>query len=399
MPGVAYEWIDDGASLARLVEGLRGEPVYGIDTEFHRERTYWPQIALVQLSWPGSLALVDPLTVDITPLREVLAGEGLALAHAADQDLEVLERACGAVPSRLFDTQLAAGFMGFSTPSLSSLVERLLGVRLAKGDRVSDWTERPLSRHQLDYAASDVAHLHELHRLITDDLERRGRFAWAEDECEQLRVRPRDPQDPETAWWRIKESRSLRGAARGVAQAIAAWREREAAASDRPPRFVLPDLAVLGIAHRPPASIEELRRTRGLDGRHLKGGNDKAIMTAIDRGTSMDPSELRLQPVDELDRRLRPAVTLTSAWIAQLASDLDIDASLLATRNDLHAFLKKAPDAKLANGWRAGLVGEPVRHLVDGDAALAFDGRGGLALVPLDRGGNPIARGGSPPPG
>lgn len=389
MPAGAYEWIDDAAGLRQVVEELRREPVFGIDTEFHREKTYWPQVALVQLSWPGGLALVDPLAVDLTPLGEILAGPGLSLAHAADQDIEVLDRACGAIPSRLFDTQLAAGFMGFSTPSLSALVERLLGIRLAKGDRVSDWTERPLSKTQLDYAASDVAHLHELHRRITGELERRGRLAWAAEECEQLRCRPRLPQDPETAWWRVKECRTLRGASRGVAQAIAAWREREAAGSDRPPRFVLPDLALLGMAHRPPGSIEELRRTRGLDGRHLKGGADSAIMAAIERGRAMGPDELRTPPVDELDRRLRPAVTLTSAWIAQLASDLDIDAALVATRSDLQSFLNGDVHAKLALGWRAGLVGEPVRRLVKGEAALAFDGRGGLALVPLGRDGRP----------
>lgn len=380
---VEFEWIDDPGALDDLVERLASTPLYGIDTEFHRERTYWPQVALVQLSWPGGIALVDPLAVDLAPLARLLDGEGIALAHAADQDLEVLERACGTIPARLFDTQLAGGFLGYSTPSLTNLVERLLGLRLAKGDRISDWTVRPLTSAQLQYAASDVAHLHDVHACLVERLEARGRLSWAVDECERLRTRPRQPPDPETAWWRVKEARSLRGPSRGVAQELSAWRELQARREDRPPRMVLPDLALLSIAHRPPTSVDELRAVRGVDGRHLRGGGAREILAAIERGRSLPPERLRLPPAEEFDRRLRPAVALTSAWIAQLASDLEIDAALLATRADLQEFLRGDPGARLANGWRHGLVGEPVRQLVEGRAALAFDGRGGLRLVPV----------------
>ena len=381
---VEFEWVDDAATLDDLVARLVAVPVYGIDTEFHRERTYWPQVALVQLSWPGGgVALVDPLAVDLAPLADLLAGDGLALAHAADQDLEVLERACGAIPARLFDTQLAAGFLGHSTPSLTNLVERLLGHRLGKGDRISDWTIRPLTAAQLQYAASDVAHLHDLHAALVERLTSRGRLVWAEEECERLRTRPRLPQDPDTAWWRVKEARSLRGPSRGVAQELAAWRERQAQGEDRPPRTILPDLALLAIAHRPPTTVDELRAVRGVDGRHLRAGGAQEILAAIERGRSLASDQLRLPPAEEFDRRLRPAVALTSAWIAQLAADLEIDAALLATRSDLQEFLRGDAGARLANGWRHGLVGEPVRQLVDGRAALAFDGKGGLRLVPV----------------
>jgi ribonuclease D len=380
-----YQWVADTAALEQVVAEAAVAPAYALDTEFHRERTYYPHLALVQLAWDGQVALVDPLAVDLGPLARLLDGPGTAVLHAADQDLEVLDRACGTVPARLFDTQVAAGFVGYSTPALSQLVERLAKVRLPKGDRISDWTERPLTAEQLDYAAADVAHLPDVHRQLVAQLEGRGRLVWAEDECERLRARSRQPQDPDTAWWRVKESRSLRGRARGVAQAVAAWREREAAASDRPPRFVLPDLALLAIAHRPPADVAELRRIRGLDGRHLAKGVDKAILRAVEEGAALAPSALRLPPVDDLERRLRPAVALAAAWTGQLASDLSIDPALLATRSDLLALLRGDPDCRLATGWRAELAGEPIRRLVSGEAALAFDGRGGLLLE--DRGG------------
>ncbi len=142
-----YRWIGDKAALGDLVDELVSCDVYALDTEFHRERTYFPRLALVQLAWREGIALVDPLAVDVSPLARVLQGQGLAVVHAAEQDLEVLEHACGTVPTRLFDTQVAAGFLGQVSPSLVNLVERILGVRLLKGDQLTDWTRQaPVGR-------------------------------------------------------------------------------------------------------------------------------------------------------------------------------------------------------------------------------------------------------------
>lgn len=378
------KWVDEAGALDRLADELLGAEAYAVDTEFHRERTYYPHLDLVQIAWDGGIALVDPLAVDLKPLAPVLDGPGLAVLHAADQDLEVLRASCGTVPSRLFDTQLAAGFLGMSTPSLQSLVERLLGVRLKKGDRLADWTRRPLGPDQRAYAAADVEHLLALHATISEQLERRGRLSWAEQECELARAQPRGPTDPETAWWRQRDSRSLRGRSIGVAQEVGAWRERRAMALDLPPRFVLPDLAMAAIAQRPPTSAADLTGVRGLEGRHLKGPMLGEILAAVERGRALAPESVRRPPADEVDRTLRPAVALVSAWVAQLASDLDIDPALLATRSDVQSFLRDDPGARLSEGWRKQLVGEPVRRLVAGEAALAFDG-GHLVLEDRSR--------------
>jgi ribonuclease D len=369
------------------VEELVGVEAYAVDTEFHRERTYYPHLDLVQIGWAGGLVLIDPLAVDVAPLAEVLDGPGLGVLHAADQDLEILRTACGTVPSRLFDTQMAAGFLGMSSPSLQSLVERLLGVRLRKGDRLADWTRRPLGPDQRAYAAADVEHLLALRDEIAGRLAARGRLVWAEEECELARVQQRGPVAPERAWWKQRDARSLRGRSMGVAQEVAAWRERRAMALDIPPRFVLPDLALAAIAQRPPATVGDLASVRGLDGRHAKGAVGEEIMAAVRRGTALDPAEVQRPPVDDLDRSLRPAVALVSAWVVQLAADLEVDPALLATRADVQALLRGDADARLASGWRQSLVGEPVRRLVDGEATLAFqDGR--LVLEP--RGGTGV---------
>ena len=374
------------AGLADLVDELTAAPRYALDTEFHRERTYYPKLALLQIAWDGGLALVDPLAVDVAPLARILDGAGIGVFHAADQDLEVLERACGTVPAHLFDTQIAAGFVGYSTPSLSTLTEGELGIHLPKGDRLTDWLARPLGAGQLDYAAADVAHLLEIHDRLTAELAARGRLDLALDECEAARVRNRGPREPLEAWRRIKEARQMRGRARAVVRRVAAWREERAAETDQPTRFVLPDLAVVSIAQRAPTTIDELRSLRGVDGRHLRRDAADSLLAAVALGRDERPPKDDHAP-RELDRELRPAVALVSAWLSQLSKDLELDTSLLATRTDIEAFLRGDDGARLAEGWRHRVVGEPIRRLVSGDAALAFE-RGGLVLE--ERSGRPV---------
>ena len=373
-------WVGTAAALDDLIARLAEEPLWAFDTEFHREKTYYAHLALLQVAWPGGIALVDPLAVDVRPFAAVLAGPGVAVAHAAEQDLEVLDRACGRGPSQLFDTQLAAGFLGMSSPSLSNLVEHEIGIRLPKGDRLTDWSRRPLTPGQKQYAAADVAHLLEVHRRLCRQLDQRGRRSWAEEECTRLLHRPRGPQDPETAWWRLKDTRSLRGASRGVAQEVAAWRERRAASLDVPSRFVLADLALLGIAHKPPSTEEDLLAVRGLEARSLKPPARAALLEAVERGRTLAPTEVRSPFTEDNERDLRAATTLAGAWVAQLGRDEKIDPALLATRTELTALLNDRPAGRLDAGWRRQLVGERVRLLAAGGASLAFDGKGGLLV-------------------
>lgn len=383
VPKQEHRWADDDATFADVIEALLGVDRYTVDTEFHRERTYYPHLALLQLGWDREVVLVDPLAVDLAPLREVLTGDGLCIMHAGQQDLEVLERACGAVPGRLFDTQIAAGFVGYSTPSLSKLCEGELGVRLPKADRLTDWLARPLGEAQRAYAASDVAHLGDLHDRLSAEIERLGRTEWVEDECQTLLDKPRSAQDPESAWLRVKEARHLRGTARDIARAVAAWRERTAAESDQPVRFVLSDLALVGIAQAAPTDEEGLRRLRGIDGRHLRNGGAAAILEAVREGQSGRggrDDEPASAPTAGLDNSLRPAVTLVSAWVAQVARDERYDPALLATRADIEGFLRGDGTSRIDHGWRRELLGAPIRDLVDGRAALAFDGANGLVL-------------------
>jgi ribonuclease D len=373
-------WIDEQGAFEQLCAELSHVEAFGFDTEFHRERTYYPHVALVQIAWDDQTVLVDPLAVDLTPFAAVLESDAVVVAHAAEQDIEVLHRSCGAVPRTLFDTQVAAGFMGYSSASLGTLVTGLVGEKLPKADRLTDWTRRPLAATQIRYAAADVAHLLELRRRISDRLRPAGRLTWAEEESAVLLARSIPDPDPTTAWWRLKEARSLRGSARGVAQAVAEWRERTAMRVDRPARFVLPDMAMAAIVHRAPASHDELEHIRGLDSRVLRGDTAEQILAAVRRGRELPDDEIRVPKAADLERDLRPAVALVASWVAQLARDVKIDATLLATRADISALLRNDPDARLAQGWRADLLAEPIRLLVEGEAALAFGGKGELVL-------------------
>jgi ribonuclease D len=380
-----FRWLADQRSFDAFAEASRQAPTYALDTEFHRERSYYAQLALLQLAAGDDIVVVDPLVVDIGGLRSLLDGPGLCLMHAASQDLEILERACGVVPRRLVDTQVAAGFVGLGSPGLGILLQRRLGVHLPKADRLTDWMRRPLSDEALTYAAADVAHLDALWLSLRDELDARGRLDWALDECDQLRERHGEQLDPDEAWWRIKEARRLKGRARGVAQSVAAWRERRARQLDRPVRHVLPDLALVAIAERPPRSRGDLSRVRGLDGRHLRNGAGDELMVAIKAGVELADAELHQPPRDGVDGTFRPAVTLAAAWVSQLAHNAELDASLVATRADVEALVRGDGASRLLTGWRAEVAGEPVRRLLSGEAALAFDGEGSLVIEARSR--------------
>lgn len=385
---IGYQWVATQEHFDDVLAELLEVDRYALDTEFHRERTYFPQLALVQVAWQPDgrdgiqeLALIDPLAVDISGFAKLFATESLCVIHAAQQDLDVLTHAVGSVPNKMFDTQLAAGFVGYGTPSLVALLQGEINITPAKGDRLTDWLRRPLTENQCQYAAIDVEYLLEVHDLLEAKLDAAGRTQWSVDACEELRTRPVSGSNPDDAWLRLKDSRSLRPGARAVAQSVAAWRERRAMRVDIPVRQVLPDLAILGVSQRSPSTLKELTQARGIDDRHTRGGIAEELLQAVSDGKNNPPPEAPKSP-DDLDRGLRPAVTLVSAWVSQLARDEKIDTVLLGTRADIVAFLRGDEDAKLAHGWRAAMLGDGIRDLVDGKAALTFDS-GRLKLVPV----------------
>jgi ribonuclease D len=366
-------WVDDDRALAELIKILVDEPAYGLDTEFLSERTYWPQLCLVQVSWARGVALVDPLACDVRALVDVLRAPATMITHAGASDLPILERAVGARPTALFDVQLAAGFVGLGLPSLGSLVSVVLGVRLDKSEQLADWSARPLSPAVRKYAAADVEHLFPLTVELDHRLQDLGRESWAASECEQLRLTADRRIDPDVAWWKLKGSSSMRGEKARVAQSVAAWRERRAQRLDTLARFVLPELALAAVVGRPPRTRNDLFALRGVN--KLPSEVAQELLDAVEAGRAMSSAELRLPDKSDDGPELDAAVALLVAYVHELARAERIEKQLLATRDDVKALVYGRP-SRLDAGWRAEVAGVGLHRLLDGDAVIRLTDRG-----------------------
>ncbi len=378
MPGFA--WIAKQKDFDQLVDELVDAGAYALDTEFHRERTYVPRLALVQVATKNRIALVDPLAVDVAGMKRAFETSATCTMHAGSQDLEILETVCGEVPQRIFDTQIAALFSGYRATSLAKLVDDLLEVQLDKSAQLTDWTRRPLPEAEQRYAASDVAHLLDLRDVLIARLEEEDRLSWAEEEFERLRQRDRSRPDPETLWWKLRGKSKLRGKARGVAQELASWREQVAERENRPPRTILSDMALLSLAHRPARDIRDLRGVRNFDPKRFKHTDD--LLNAIGRGLELPAHQLRLPPrKPENLPQVDGVITLCLAWLSQRAREERIDMSVLGTRDDVTELVLKQR-SRLNKGWRQTLVGHELESIIDGRAALCVNG---TKLELLDR--------------
>ena len=373
---IKAEVIDDQNGLNSIAQDLDKCHCYAIDTEFHREKTYYPKLALVQLRWSDRLAILDPLTLDLSVFSAIFLTDKTAVFHAGSQDLEVLQRAVGVIPNRIFDTQIAAGFLGMRTPSLGSLHENILGIKLTKGDRLTDWFQRPLTESQLKYAASDVRHLLDLHQVLSERLLELGRYDWASAEFETFLNKRQKSIEPGDAWQRIKEAKHLNKQARGVAKALAEWREKSAQKNDIPNRFIMSDLALVGIAQKKPTKLSDLQNIRGFDSSQYQGEKGEYLLKIVKKGLNADPVPSLKNHKKSLPPEMRPAVTLLSAWLSQFATDKNIDPALLGSRSDIEELLRGETKSRLQDGWRQEEIGEQIDNLLKGKCSLSFnDGR------------------------
>src|ERR1700733_13639175 len=273
--------ITDSAALAKFCERQKGADYIAIDTEFMRERTYWPILCLVQVAGPEEAAAIDALApgIDLSPLLAVMADpEMLKLFHAARQDLEIFFHLSGAVPKPLFDTQIAAMVCGFGdSASYETLVRKLAKADIDKSARFTDWSRRPLSKRQLEYALADVTYLRLVYELLSKELVKTGRARWVEEEEATLTDPATYRLDPSEAWRRLKP----RGGNKRFFQVlagVAAWREREAQTRDVPRNRVLKDEALLEIASHPPPDAEHLGQIRALPNGYANSRAGKALM-------------------------------------------------------------------------------------------------------------------------
>ncbi|MSP67471.1 MAG: ribonuclease D [Alphaproteobacteria bacterium] len=379
--------ISDSATLASFCATLaRGEFVT-VDTEFIRDQSYWPQLCLVQIGGPDGVAAVDPLAEGMTldPLLDLLADRALTkVFHSARQDIEIFYHLTGAVPTPVFDTQVAAMVCGFGdAASYETLAAKLAKARVDKSSRFTDWARRPLSDRQLRYALDDVIHLRPIYRKLADRLDRTGRASWVAEEMATLTNPETYALRPEDAWRRLK-TRNQDRRFLAVLRELSAWREIEAQRRDVPRAHVLGDSALLEIAAHAPRSADDLARTRVLTRKLERGDAAQQILAAIAAGLAV-PEELCPNAVDP--RRLSPGaeavVELLKVLLRLKCAEHHVAPKLVASVADLEAIAADAaPDLPALQGWRHEVFGSDALAIKQGRLAIALQDRQ-LVLVPL----------------
>jgi ribonuclease D len=369
----------DAAGVAAVADEARSAGRAAVDLEFLWERTYAPVPCLAQVATPSGVHLIDPVEgAPLEPVAALVADPDVAVVmHAPSADLTLLGMAYGTRPANLHDVQITAGFVGLGAgQGLGALLERVLGVRLDKGERYTDWSRRPLSAAQIDYAAGDVAHLLELHDELARRAEALGRAEWVAEEHER-RYGPgaRLVPDAATAWRRVKGQGRLSARDRAVLAALAAWREEEARHRDRPASWVVPDRTLVEIARRRPADRRALESERGLPDR-IRGADAEGLLAALRAGEAATPVALGAAPSPELQQRLEVLAPLGAVLVGARAAAIDLAPSLLATRDEIVAFLIAAlrgdvDGQPLASGWRREIAGDALIELAEGRLALA----------------------------
>jgi ribonuclease D len=379
--------------LHALARAARESGRIAIDTEFVGEGRYRTLLCLIQLAVGGGaderIELLDPLDeeLDASPLARVLADPDVAVVvHAGRQDIALLKRYLGVEVRGVFDTQVAAGFVGMpAQASYDTLLAQILGVRVAKSASFTRWDARPLSAEQLAYAREDVVHLLELAHELEARLARVGRLEWAREECEPLQDAD-DERDLERVFARLPRARSLSDSSQMVARELVRWREQLAQRQDRPVQSVLSDAALVEIAKRKPASTERLEQIRGVNPGSLRGrGQD--LLEAVRRGRERPPLTLPLpeRPAAP-DPDDAPLIALAEALVRSRAREAELAYELLATKADLQAIVAAArngaqADVRTLRGWRRELVGHELLALLDGEISLsARDGK--LRVLP-----------------
>ncbi len=376
-PALAHQ-----SEIAEVADLARAAGRLGIDTEFMSEGRYRALLCLVQVvvddpdGGEPRIILIDALDdADPAALAQMLADPAIEVVfHAGRQDVAILRRAWRTEVTNIFDTQLAAGFAGASAQAgYGNLLDLVLGRRVGKTASYTRWDARPLTPEQLSYAAEDVAHLLELTDALQGRLRERDRLEWAREECVRLES-VTDERDPDTVWERLPRINQLDPRARAVARELAAWRERTAQREDRPVGSVLADPPLVELAKRQPQATRALEQIRGLHPSTVRRRGE-AIIAAIARGREADPIP-RDEPRGRSDASDSPLIALAEALLRARALEAGLAYELIASRSELEQIIAASrrgepePEVRTLTGWRRQLVGEDLRHLLDGSRGV-----------------------------
>lgn len=370
---MTIQYVDNSQSLSDLCQQLAGSQWLAVDTEFHREKTYYPELCLIQVANDDIIACVDPLAVDdLTPLLDLFYREDMTLVfHAARQDLELFFLLRDSLPAHVFDTQLAATVLGYGDQiGYGNLVKQCLNVDLDKAHARTDWRQRPLSSEQLEYAADDVRYLRSLYHQLNDKLTETGRRTWLKEDFAALSTVKTYQEDPNKSWLRIKGAGRLKPAQLAVLQQLGAWREQRAVKHNLPRRWVLKDDVMLDLARFAPASTEAMKKIRGMEQRDIDR-HGKAILEAIEKGKAVPKSEWPvIKRPTPLSNQQDAVVDALMALLRQRCDEQNITPAAVASRKDVEA-LVRGEDTSLQQGWRHEIVGQQLEDFLNGRLSLS----------------------------
>jgi len=373
--------IETPQTLTGVCERVARSTHVALDTEFHTERTYAPRLMVLQLAFEDGAAIVDPLAVsDLRPLLEALGGVTV-VGHALSSDLKIFADRYDVVPPHVFDTQVAAAFLGYGMQiSLADLVRELESVRLAKSQTVSDWSTRPLTPRQLEYLVDDVAHLLPMHEKLTARLEKAGRLQWALEECAPLGEIERYRSDERRAYLRIPGAMRMNRRELAVLAEIVRLRDQQARSRDLPPKYIIPDDVVSGLATLRPKRVEELDQLRRLDA-GVRRSLGRSIIEAVARAEALPDDALPERPQRPLGQSRDTLAALMGVVVGEIARENELPQSLLVPRAALERVAREAPGDRAAfdrvlelSQWRLGLVGDPLWRLLSGEVRIAIEG-------------------------
>ncbi len=380
-----HEWpfamIETTAALAEACTELAKSEFITIDTEFLRETTFWPELCLVQMASPTLEVLVDPLAkgIDLTPLFELMANPDVVkVFHAARQDIEIVYHLGGLIPHPIFDTQVAAMVCGFGDSiSYDQLVQKIKNVQIDKSSRFTDWSRRPLTEKQLDYALADVTHLRDVYLALKAQLEREGRSLWLTEEMDVLESRETYDMHPDDAWLRLK-SRLRKPTELAILKFVAAWREREARSRNVPRSRVLKDDAIFEIAQQQPKDADALSRLRTIPKGWERSSSGTAIVESVNAALALPKEEMPKAPrQSHAPEGSGAAVELLKVLLKLTADKHGVAAKVIANSDDLDKIASEGEEATVAalTGWRRELFGDVALKLINGDVALRFAGK------------------------
>jgi ribonuclease D len=369
--------VDTTEALRALLGELKGAPYVALDTEFMRDQTYWPKLCLMQVAAPGIEAIVDPMApgIELASFYDLLREPVLKVLHAARQDIEIFHIQGGVIPDPLFDTQIAAMVCGFGeSASYETLARRLAHAEIDKSARFTDWSRRPLTKRQLEYALADVTHLRVVYEALAKQLERTGRAGWVQEEIAALQQPSLYRLDPALAWKRLKP-RTTNRRFLAILAAVAAWREREAQARDLPRNRILKDEILLEIAAHPPESAQALEHIRSIPKGFAASRLGKALLQEIAVGQKADlPAGAEPQRQKRRKEPSPSSIDLLKTLLRVRAEAAGVAPRLIADAEDVERIAAHEDDGVAAlHGWRAEVFGKDAMALRDGKLALALE--------------------------